>query len=317
MGHIRELRESLAKIGAIAEASSISHSTRREGIVSSHNEGFPVSFEVYPPRSPEHMGALLEAIDYLDTVKPEFISVTFGAGGSTTRDSLAVLEYIENNTSTHPLAHLTCVGNSYDEIVELVSSFVAAGISQFLALRGDLPQGETAHSGELPHAEDLVRLLTSVSTPDSEIERIAVAAFPNGHPEAESRAADIEALKRKQDAGASLAITQLFFEVEEYSDFVSTARATGVTMPILPGIMPITSVGRLKRVLELTGERAPDALWQALEAQSTPEGQKKVGIDWAARLTRDLRDAGAPGIHLYAFNQHETVLSVLEKAGVR
>lgn len=285
--------------------------------MSALNDVFPVSFEVYPPRSPERMGALLEAVDYLDTVNPEFISVTFGAGGSTTRDSLAVLEYIENNTSTHPLAHLTCVGNSHDELVELVTSFVAAGINQFLALRGDLPEGEATHTGDLPHAEDLVRLLRSLPAAGSSIERIAVAAFPNGHPEAESREADIEALKRKQDSGASLAITQLFFEVEEYSDFVSAARKAGVTMPILPGIMPVTSVGRLKRVLELTGERAPDALWQALESETSSEGQKQVGIEWAARLTRDLREAGAPGIHLYAFNQHETVLSVLDKAGVR
>ena len=144
-----------------------------------------------------------------------------------------------------------------------------------------------------------------------------MAAFPNGHPEAESRDADISALKRKQDAGASLAITQLFFDVEEYVNFVSAAKTAGVTMPILPGIMPITSVGRLKRVLELTGERAPDALWQALESETSSEGQKEVGIEWAARLTHNLREAGAPGIHLYAFNQHETVLSVLDKAGVR
>ncbi len=285
--------------------------------MNSPNDVFPVSFEVYPPRSPEHMDALLDAINYLAQVEPEFISVTFGAGGSTTRDSLAVLEYIEHNTSTHPLAHLTCVGNTHDELVELVTSFVAAGINQFLALRGDLPEGETSHIGDLPHAEDLVRLLRSTPAAGSSIERIAVAAFPNGHPEAESRDADIAALKRKQDAGASLAITQLFFDVEEYVNFVSAAKTAGVTMPILPGIMPITSVGRLKRVLELTGERAPDALWQALESETSSEGQKEVGIEWAARLTHNLREAGAPGIHLYAFNQHETVLSVLDKAGVR
>jgi methylenetetrahydrofolate reductase (NADPH) len=285
--------------------------------VSSSNEAFPVSFEVYPPRSPEHMGALLEAIDYLAQVNPDFISVTFGAGGSTTRDSLAVLEYIEKNTPTHPLAHLTCVGNSTEEATELVKSFVDAGITQFLALRGDLPEDHSAGIGDLPHAEDLVRLLNGISGDGSSIERIAVAAFPNGHPDSQSRNDDIQVLLRKEDAGATLAITQLFFEASEYIDFVSAARAAGVTMPILPGIMPITSVGRLKRVLELTGEKAPDELWQALESGDDPAGQKRVGIEWAANLTKDLREAGAPGIHLYAFNQHETVLSVLEQAGVR
>jgi methylenetetrahydrofolate reductase (NADPH) len=285
--------------------------------VSSSNEAFPVSFEVYPPRSPEHMGALLEAIDYLAQVNPDFISVTFGAGGSTTRDSLAVLEYIEKNTPTHPLAHLTCVGNSTEEATELVKSFVDAGITQFLALRGDLPEDHSAGIGDLPHAEDLVRLLNGISGDGSSIERIAVAAFPNGHPDSQSRNDDIQVLLRKEDAGATLAITQLFFEASEYIDFVSAARAAGVTMPILPGIMPITSVGRLKRVLELTGEKAPDELWQALESEDDQAGQKRVGIEWAANLTKDLREAGAPGIHLYAFNQHETVLSVLEQAGVR
>jgi methylenetetrahydrofolate reductase (NADPH) len=285
--------------------------------VSSSNEAFPVSFEVYPPRSPEHMGALLEAIDYLAKVNPDFISVTFGAGGSTTRDSLAVLEYIEKNTPTHPLAHLTCVGNSNEEATELVKSFVDAGITQFLALRGDLPEDHSAGIGDLPHAEDLVRLLNGISGDGSSIERIAVAAFPNGHPDSQSRNDDIQVLLRKEDAGATLAITQLFFEASEYIDFVSAARAAGVTMPILPGIMPITSVGRLKRVLELTGEKAPDELWQALESEDDQAGQKRVGIEWAANLTKDLREAGAPGIHLYAFNQHETVLSVLEQAGVR
>lgn len=285
--------------------------------MSSSNEAFPVSFEVYPPRSPEHMGALLEAIDYLAKVNPDFISVTFGAGGSTTRDSLAVLEYIEKNTPTHPLAHLTCVGNSTEEATELVKSFVDAGITQFLALRGDLPEDHSAGIGDLPHAEDLVRLLNGISGDGSSIERIAVAAFPNGHPDSQSRNDDIQVLLRKEDAGATLAITQLFFEASEYIDFVSAARAAGVTMPILPGIMPITSVGRLKRVLELTGEKAPDELWQALESEDDQAGQKRVGIEWAANLTKDLREAGAPGIHLYAFNQHETVLSVLEQAGVR
>jgi len=278
---------------------------------------FPVSFEVYPPRRPELMGALLEAIDDLSDAHPDFISVTFGAGGSTTRDSLAVLDYIESKTHTTALAHLTCVVNTNAEARELISSFLDAGIRHFLALRGDLPEDHSRDVTDMPHAIDLVRLLQGLADDGSPVEQIAVAAFPNSHPESPSREADIEVLRRKQEAGASLAITQLFFEAHEYTDFVTDAQQAGVTMPILPGIMPITSTGRLKRVLELTGERAPDALWQALEAEDTPVGQKQVGIDWAAQLTRDLREAGAPGIHLYAFNQHETVLSVLEQAGVR
>ena len=281
------------------------------------SQAFPVSFEVYPPRSPEHLGSLRQAIDHLAGVAPDFISVTFGAGGSSARDSIGVLDYIAVATNASPLAHMTCVGNTQQEATALIASFVEAGITQFLALRGDLPQGDDAPRGDLPHASDLVALLMELQSQGSAIDRVAVAAFPNGHPESATPDQDIQVLLAKQKAGASLAITQLFFLVEEYERFVESARAAGVTMPILPGIMPITSLGRLERILELTGERAPLELRESLESAANPEAQKQVGIEWAANLTKDLKATGAPGIHLYAFNQHETVLSVLEQAGVR
>ena len=177
--------------------------------------------------------------------------------------------------------------------------------------------GQLAPRGDLPHASDLVALLREIQVESKAVKTVAVAAFPNGHPESQNRAEDLAILLKKQEAGAALAITQLFFVVEEYENFVSEARKAGVTMPILPGIMPITSLGRLARVLELTGEKAPQELKDALTAQTSPEGQKKVGINWSAQMTRRLVEAGAPGVHLYAFNQHATVLSVLEEAGVR
>ena len=278
---------------------------------------FPVSFEVYPPRSPEHLGDLHEAIDFLSTTSPDFISVTFGAGGSSARDSLGVLDYIHRTSSALPLAHLTCVGNTRDEARGLISSFLESGITHFLALRGDLPLGQFAPRGDLPHASDLVALLRDIQVENKAVEKIAVAAFPNGHPESRDRAEDFAVLLKKQEAGATLAITQLFFVVEEYENFVSEARKAGVTMEILPAIMPITSLGRLARVLELTGETAPQELTDALAAHTNSEDQKKVGIEWSARMTQRLRDGGAPGVHLYAFNQYPTVLSVLEEAGVR
>ena len=282
-----------------------------------HQDRFAVSFEVYPPRSPELVGSLHTAIDHLSRANPEFISVTFGAGGSSARDSLGVLEYIRNNTQASPLAHLTCVGNTHAEAQALIQSFLDAGITEFLALRGDLPSGDVAPRGDLPHAVDLVAVLKNYEHPERSVERVAVAAFPNGHPESPSRGADIGFLRAKQDAGATLAITQLFFLVEEYLDFVAAAHNAGVTIPILPGIMPITSLSRLERVLELTGEKAPQALVTALSDCQNTEDQRAVGIEWAASLTTKLKDSGSPGIHLYAFNQHETVLSVLEQAGVR
>ena len=276
-----------------------------------------VSFEVYPPRSSDKLPGLHESIRALDSVSPEFISVTFGAGGSSTRDSLDVLCFIKDNTHAKPLAHLTCVGTTREEAQGLITSFVESGITEFLALRGDLPEGETEHQGELHHAVDLVDLMNSGISHPGAIERIAVAAFPNGHPESASIDEDIETLLTKQSAGATLAITQLFFYVEDYLRFVEKATLAGVIIPILPGLMPITSPSRLARVLELTGEKNPNELDHQLQDTEDPRERANIGISWCADMIRDLVDAGAPGIHLYAFNQHETVLSALEQAGVR
>ena len=276
-----------------------------------------VSFEVYPPRSPDKLSGLHESIQALDTAGPEFISVTFGAGGSSTRDSLDVLSFIKDHTAAKPLAHLTCVGTTRSEAEGLIASFLDHGITEFLALRGDLPEGETEHRGELHHAVDLVQLMKNGIPQSQPIERIAVAAFPNGHPESSSLNQDIETLLAKQRAGANLAITQLFFYVEDYVRFVERATGAGVTIPILPGLMPITSPGRLARVLELTGERNPLELEQKLQSTEDPPERVSLGIEWCADMIRELVDLRAPGIHLYAFNQHETVLSALEQAGVR
>jgi len=276
-----------------------------------------VSFEVYPPRSPERLPGLHDSIRALDSVSPDFISVTFGAGGSSTRDSLDVLRFIKNNTHATPLAHLTCVGTTRAEAEDLIKSFVNHGITEFLALRGDLPEGTTEHHGELEHAIDLVNLMRSGFDGAYAIERIAVAAFPHGHPESTSIDHDIEVLRAKQEAGATLAITQLFFYVDDYMSFVERARTEGITIPILPGLMPITSPARLARVLELTGEKLPVDLEHLLQSTEDPRERAQHGIAWCADMIRDLVDAKAPGVHLYAFNQHETVLSALEQAGVR
>lgn len=275
-----------------------------------------VSFEVYPPRTPEKMPALQESIRILDRVNPDFISVTFGAGGSSTRDSLEVLRFIRDHSVATPLAHVTCVGTSTKEASSLVQSFLDEGIDHFLALRGDLPESATEHHGELEHASDLVELMITLDHP-TKPHTVAVAAFPNGHPESASKEADIETLLLKQEAGASLAITQLFFYTEDYIDFVESARSAGVEIPILPGLMPITSPARLLRVLELSGEQNPAELATQLASAETAGEREEIGVSWTANMVRELVDYGVPGIHLYAFNQHRTVLSVVEQAGVR
>ncbi|WP_109211845.1 MULTISPECIES: methylenetetrahydrofolate reductase [Microbacterium] len=297
----------------------------------------PISFEVYPPRSDAGFAALHETIRHLASVDPRFISVTYGAGGSTGGRSLELLTHILRETHVEPLAHLTCVGNTYAGANSLIREFLDAGITSFLALRGDPPAGaseDDAFLGDLASAAELVQLIDRVQAeraPYAEtpvpgvpgavrVEKrpgvdIAVAAFPNGHPRSRRPFEDIDALLAKQAAGATLAITQLFFHADDYLAFVQRSREAGVTIPILPGIMPITSPARLRRVLELTGEQHPADLALALDLESTAEGQRDVGIAHAARLAREVAEGGAPGIHLYAFNNHDTVLEVLREAG--
>ncbi len=298
----------------------------------------PFSFELYPPRSAAATPALHETIGRLADVGPSFISVTYGAGGSTGGRSLEVLSHIRRTTDVQPLAHLTCVGNTYAGATTLIREFLDAGITSFLALRGDPPAGTDESEpflGDLESAAQLVQLIDRVQAeraPYTEVPspgvpgavrveprckvEIAVAAFPNGHPRSRHPREHIDALLAKQAAGATLAITQLFFHADDYLGFVDRARHAGVSIPILPGIMPITSPARLRRVLELSGEEVPAELAIALEIEPTDEGRREVGVVYAAALAREVADGGAPGIHLYAFNDHVTVLAVLREDGI-
>ncbi len=298
----------------------------------------PFSFELYPPRSPAAAAGLHETIRLLAEARPSFLSVTYGAGGSTGGASLDVLRHIRQTTSVEPLAHLTCVGNTYAGARTLIREFLDADITSFLALRGDPPAGvgeDEAFLGDLESAAQLVQLIDRVQAeraPYTEAAipglpgaarvqarpraQIAVAAFPMGHPRSRHAGQHLDALLAKQAAGATLAITQLFFHPDVYLAFVERARAAGVTIPILPGIMPITSPARLRRVLELTGEELPAELAIALDVEPTAEGQRDIGVASAARLASEVVAHGAPGVHLYAFNNHRVVLAVLGEAGI-
>lgn len=293
------------------------------------------SFELYPPRSPAAEQSLQLALAELVAAGPEFISVTYGANGSSRGVSLSVLEHLIRNTSVPAMAHFTAVGTSLAEASSLVKEFLDSGVTRFLALRGDPPEGVPESElvlGDFGSASELVQLIHRVQAEREpflthEIRgfpgakrlgagrkvTIAVAAFPNGHPNSSSRAQDIDTLLAKEAAGANLAITQLFFHADEYLGFVDDARAAGVTMPILPGIMPVLSEKRLYRVLELTGEAMPVDLLEQLRAADDPA---RAGIGHASRLAREVLAGGAPGIHLYTFNQSEAPLAVLADAGL-
>lgn len=296
------------------------------------------SFELYPPRSSEAEAALYASIAELVAVSPEFISVTYGASGSTRGLSLSVLTHMLRNSSVEPMAHLTCVGSSYAEASQLIREFLDAGVTSFLALRGDPPAGATEDDdflGDLGSAGELVQLIHRVQkerepfrfsdvpgfpgakrVTHGEKVTIAVAAFPNGHPRSRSVDQDLDTLLAKEAAGANLAITQLFFHADEYLDFVERARAAGVTMRILPGIMPVLSPRRLKRILELTGEATPRSLERELAAADSDVAQAAVGIRHAIELGDQLLEGGAPGLHLYTFNQHQAPLAVLRGVGL-
>jgi methylenetetrahydrofolate reductase (NADPH) len=275
----------------------------------------PFSFEVYPPRKPELQAALHATIQALAEAGPQFITVTYGANGSSRDASLDCLRYIRENTDVEPLAHLTCVGSTRAEITAVVDSFMEAGIRQFLALRGDPPEGSDATSdylGELSSATELVQLIHARG---GNRVTVSVAAFPNGHPQSSTPQQDIDVLLTKQAAGAEFALTQLFFDAADYLQFAAAARQAGVTMPIIPGIMPVTSLGRLRRIVDITGERMPAELETALESAASPADARAIGTAHAVALCRALVAGGAPSLHLYAFNEHETVLDVLAQLG--
>jgi len=296
------------------------------------------SFELYPPRSASAEEQLLASIEHLAAAGPEFISVTYGANGSSRSSSLAVLLRLLAETDVEAMAHLTCVGSSYAEATRLIREFLDAGITRFLALRGDPPEGADEGDdflGDLGSAGELVQLIHRVQAErvpfvqqdipgfpgakrlsHGEKVTIAVAAFPNGHPRSRSVEQDLDTLLAKEAAGANLAITQLFFHADDYLRFVDQARAAGVTMRILPGIMPIASPARLRRIIDLTGENLPTDLLRELEAESTPDGQAAVGIGHAIDLSRAVLGTDRPGLHLYAFNRHEAVLAVLRGVGL-
>jgi methylenetetrahydrofolate reductase (NADPH) len=298
----------------------------------------PVSFELFPPRSDAAALALGRTIDRLAEADPAFISVTFGAGGTSRDRSLTVLRYMLENTDVEPMAHLTCVGSSHAEANRLVREFLDAGITSFLALRGDPPVGADpdAGIGDLDSAAELVQLIHRVQEerePFAQVgipglagvteirerprpERVAVAAFPTGHPRSRGPAQDVDTLLAKEIAGANLAITQLFWHADDYFGFVERARAAGVTIPILPGIMPVTTPARLARLTELTGVEPPASLVIDLEIEPDADAQTEIGIDFATRLAAEVLAGDAPGLHLYTFNRHEAVLDVVDRLGI-
>jgi len=271
------------------------------------------SFEFFPPRDEQGEQKLWEAISSLATIEPDFISVTYGAGGSRRDLTIRITSEITKRTGVPTVAHLTCVGSTREELIEILRQYKAAGITSILALRGDPEGGPRAPwsttPGGLNHAEELVELAASMNQFS-----IGVAAFPDGHPASHGNfEQDIETLLRKERAGASFATTQFFFDVDKWKRLVDTLAARGSSMPIIPGILPVTNVKQLTRMAELTGTPLPAHLITSFEAiESDPIAVRKLGVEIATQLCLDLIAAGAPGLHFYTMNTSTATREIFE-----
>jgi methylenetetrahydrofolate reductase (NADPH) len=278
-----------------------------------------LSYELFPPRSPAAAETLWTTIRELETTEPDYVSVTYGASGSNRDTAVELINRLLLETTLRPLAHLTCVGNTPQELAGIIGELLDTGVRGILALRGDLPKdGGESIPGALRYAQDLIELIRRVEQRRSALLcagkiAVGVAAYPTRHPESPSEEHDVEVLLAKQRSGADFAITQVFFHAEEYADLLTRARRAGVTIPIIPGVMPLTSLRRLKRLGELAGVEPAADLMERLAAADNDIERLHIGVDATVDLANAALDAGAPGIHLYTFNEHQSALEVLDK----
>ncbi|MCW2842454.1 MAG: 5,10-methylenetetrahydrofolate reductase [Nocardioides sp.] len=272
--------------------------------------GRSFSFEFFPPKDEAGEEQLWRAISALEPYRPTFVSVTYGAGGTTRDTTVRVTGRIAAETSLTPMGHLTCVGHTRDELTAILASYKSAGVHNVLALRGDPPDGPgtpwTATDGGFTYADELVALVCETGGFS-----VGVAAFPEGHREAESLDHDVAVLLGKQRAGAEFAITEMFFRAGDYFGLVERGRAAGVEIPILPGIMPILNLNQVKRMAELSGREVPAEVVERIAAhEADPVGLRAEGIAVAAELCEELLAGGAPGLHFYTLNRSRATLEI-------
>jgi methylenetetrahydrofolate reductase (NADPH) len=268
------------------------------------------SFEFFPPKDDEGERALWKAIRELEPLQPTYVSVTYGAGGSTRDRTVRVTENIAADTTLTPVGHLTCVSQSRDELRAVIGSYAAAGVRNVLALRGDPPGGPggewVRHPEGLDHAVELVRMLRELGDFS-----VGVAAFPEKHPEAVDLDADARVLAAKAEAGADFAVTQFFFRPEDYFGLVERATAAGCDIPIIPGIMPITNLKQIQRFAQLSGaEVPPEVVAQISRFEDDKAAVRQAGIELATRLCDDLLVGGAPGLHFYTLSRSKATREI-------
>jgi methylenetetrahydrofolate reductase (NADPH) len=268
------------------------------------------SFEFFPPKTDDGHRTLEATLEVLKDDRPDYVSMTYGAGGSTRNATVELTRWIKQDLGIEAMAHLSCVGEPTERLVEILEQIDEAGVENVLALRGDPPRGQSEwqpHPGGLHYSVELIRLIR---------ERfdfcVGAACFPEIHPDAPDRESDLGYALAKQDAGVGFLITQLFFDNELYFEFVEEARAAGITVPIIPGIMPVTNYGQIKRFTEMCGATIPDELEEQLNGRADdPEAVAELGVAYATLQCSDLLARGAPGIHFYTLNRSPATRAIL------
>jgi methylenetetrahydrofolate reductase (NADPH) len=275
-----------------------------------------VSFEFFPPKTEAMEQSLWASITKLAPLGPAFVSVTYGAGGTTRERTHATVRRIRQETALEPAAHLTCVGADRAEIDEVARDYWNAGIRHIVALRGDAPAGSSGyapHPGGYAYAADLVAGLKAAA--DFEI---SVAAYPEGHPEASSKDHDLDNLKRKIDAGATRAITQYFFDVELYARFLERARKAGITVPIVPGLLPVTNFAQVLKFSAACGTSVPRWLADMFDGlDQDPETRRLVACTIAAEQASALRALGCDDFHFYTLNRADLTVAICRRLGIK
>ena len=273
--------------------------------------GRTYSFEFSPPKTAAASLSLGHTIAELEPLGPSFVSVTYGAGGSTREHTRDTVLWVRRETEVPPMAHLTCVGHNRDEISAIVSTYVEAGVENVLALGGDPPKDPSeARPSDYEHAIDLVEQLRAEANLS-----LGVAAHPEGHPRSPDLATDRRHLAEKLRL-ADFAITQFFFDIEHYVSLVNDLADLGVTKPVLPGIMPVTNIAQVTRMAELSGAEFPAWLRDRLEAASDPEDMRRIGIEAATELCAALLETGAPGLHFYTLNKSSATREIYAQLGL-
>lgn len=275
-----------------------------------HRQTF--SFEFFPPKSPQDMDDLFVRAEELKPLGPSFVSVTYGAGGSTRRNTIDLVDRFQTTAGIIGMAHLTCVGHSQAELREVLVELQARGIENVMCLRGDPPRGQSSFvpaPDGFCYAHQLVTLARSLGD-----FCIGVAGYPEAHPECPDKQRDLEHLKAKIDCGADFVTTQLFFDNRDYFDFYNRAQQLGIRLRIIPGIMPAINAQQIMRIAKMCGARIPTILQQRLEAVAhTPESALEVGVEWAWQQCEELLANGAPGIHFYTMNRSLATKHIFER----